>query len=268
MAAAPAYIPHFTLRNSVMAGHNKWSKVKHIKAVVDAKRGKAFSKLAKEITLAAKHGGGVPETNARLRTAILNARAQNVPNDNIERAIKKGTGELQGAALEEVVYEGIGHGGVALLIEVVTDNRNRSVSDLRTLFSKLGGTFADAGSVSYLFNRLGEIRLDKSAAAEDDLMEIALEAGADDVLAEDEEWVLYTPVEKLFAVGSALQAKGIAPKSQQLIYQPSTTVTLNDEGTARSFLKLYDALDDYDDTQNVHANFELADEVVASLSQQ
>ncbi|HSI61930.1 MAG TPA: YebC/PmpR family DNA-binding transcriptional regulator [Candidatus Saccharimonadia bacterium] len=249
-----------------MAGHNKWSKVKHIKAVVDAKRGKAFSKLAKEITLAAKHGGGAPETNARLRSAILNARAQNVPNDNIERAIKKGTGELQGAALEEVLYEGFGQGGVALLIEVVTDNRNRSVSDLRLIFSKLGGTFAEAGSVSYLFSRRGEIRLDRAAVNEDTAMEVALEAGADDVIAEDDEWVVYTPVEKLFAVGGAFQAKNVSPKSQQLIYQPSTTVTLDDESTARSFLKLYDALDDYDDTQNVHANFELADEVMASIS--
>ena len=249
-----------------MAGHNKWSKVKHIKAVVDAKRGKVFSKLAKEITLAAKHGGGSPDTNARLRTAILNAKAQNVPNDNIERAIKKGTGELQGATLEEVVYEGIGQGGVAMLIEVVTDNRNRSVSDLRTIFSKLGGTFADAGSVSYLFSRLGEVRLDKTALDEDTVMEIALEAGADDVVGEEEEWVVYTPVDKLFAVGGAFQSKNISPKSQQLIYQPSTTVTLDDETTARSFLKLYDALDEYDDTQNVHANFELADDVMARLS--
>ncbi len=249
-----------------MAGHNKWSKVKHIKAVVDAKRGKVFSKLAKEITLAAKSGGGAPETNARLRTAILNAKAQNVPNDNIERAIKKGTGELQGATLEEVLYEGYGQGGVALLIEVVTDNRNRSVSDLRNIFSKLGGTFADAGSVSYLFNRRGEIRLDKAAVTEDTAMELALEAGADDVIGEDEEWVVYTPVDKLFAVGAAFQAGGFTPKSQQLVYHPSTTVTLDDESTARSFLKLYDALDDYDDTQNVHANFELADDVVAVLS--
>lgn len=249
-----------------MAGHNKWSKVKHIKAVVDAKRGKVFSKLAKEITLAAKSGGGAPDTNARLRTAIQNAKAQNVPNDNIERAIKKGTGELQGAALEEVLYEGFGQGGVAMLIEVVTDNRNRSVSDLRNIFSKLGGTFADAGSVSYLFQRRGEVRLDRAALDEDSVMEIALEAGADDMLPEEDEWIVYTPVDRLFAVGGAFQGKNITPKSQQLIYQPATTVTLDDETTARSLLKLYDALDDYDDTQNVHANFELTDDVMARLS--
>lgn len=249
-----------------MAGHNKWSKVKHIKAVVDAKKGKVFSKLAKELTLAAKHGGSSPDANARLRSAILSARSVNMPSDNIERAIKKGAGELEGATLEEIVYEGYGHGGVALLIEVVTDNRNRSVNDIRTIMSKNGGTFADAGSVSYLFQRRGEIRLDHGNLTEDSAMELALEAGADDMVDEGDDWVIYTPVDQLFAVGSALQAKGAAPKSQNLIYQPSTTVTLTDETTAKAFLKLYDILDDYDDTQNVHANFEIADEIADKVS--
>lgn len=249
-----------------MAGHNKWSKVKHIKAVVDAKKGKVFSKLAKELTLAAKHGGSSPDSNARLRSAILNARAVNMPSDNIERAIKKGAGELEGAALEEITYEGYGHGGVAMLIEVVTDNRNRSVNDLRTIMSKNGGIFADAGSVSYIFTRRGEIRLDKGSLTEDAAMELALEAGGEDMVDDGDDWVIYTPVDQLFAVGSALQAKGASPKSQHLIYQPSTTVTLTDEATARSFLKLYDTLDDYDDTQNVHANFEIADDIAAKLS--
>lgn len=248
-----------------MAGHNKWSKVKHIKAVVDAKKGKVFSKMAKELTLAAKHGGGSPDTNARLRSAILNARAVNMPNDNIERAIKKGAGGADGAALEEIVYEGYGQGGVALLIEVVTDNRNRSVNDIRTLMSKNGGTFADAGSVSYLFNRRGEIRLEKGNLTEDSALELALEAGGEDMVDDDEDWVIYTAVDQLFAVGSALQAKGINPKSQNRIYQPSTTVTLTDEATAKSVIKLYDALDDYDDTQNVHANFEIPDEIAEKL---
>lgn len=249
-----------------MAGHNKWSKVKHIKAVVDAKKGKAFSKLAKELTLAAKHGGSNPDSNARLRTAILNARAVNMPNDNIDRAIKKGAGELEGAVLEEIVYEGYGHGGVAMLIEVVTDNRNRSVNDIRTIMSKNGGIFADAGSVSYLFNRRGEIRLDKSHLNEDAAMELALEAGGEDMVDGGDEWVIYTAVDQLFSVGSTLQTKGATPKSQHLIYQPSTTVTLTDESTARAFLKLYDTLDDYDDTQNIHANFEIADELADRLS--
>jgi YebC/PmpR family DNA-binding regulatory protein len=244
-----------------MAGHNKWSKVKHIKAVVDAKKGKVFSKLAKELTLAAKHGGASPDTNARLRSAILNARAVNMPGDNIERAIKKGAGGADSASLEEIMYEGYGQGGVAMLIEVVTDNRNRSVNDIKVLMSKNGGIFADAGSVSYLFNRRGEIRLDKAGLNEDTALELALEAGGEDMVDGGDEWVIYTAVDQLFAVGSALQAKGVNPKSQNRIYQPSTTVTLSDVATARSFLKLYDALDDYDDTQNVHANFEIADEI-------
>lgn len=249
-----------------MAGHNKWSKVKHIKAVVDAKKGKVFSKFSKELTLAAKQGGSNPELNARLRTAILNARAQNMPMDNIERAIKKGAGELEGATLEEIVYEGYGPGGVAMLIEVVTDNRNRSVNDLRVIFSKNGGTFADAGSVAYLFARIGEIRLDKAALTEDQAMELALEAGADDVHDGGDEWVVTTATDQLFQVGSALQAKGVSPKSQTLTYQPSTTIEIGDPQTAKALMKLYDALDDYDDTQNLHANFEIDDDVMAAIS--
>jgi YebC/PmpR family DNA-binding regulatory protein len=249
-----------------MAGHNKWSKVKHIKAVVDAKKGKVFSKFSKELTLAAKHGGSSPEMNPRLRTAILNARAQNMPNDNIDRAIKKGAGELEGVSLEEIVYEGYGQGGVAILVEVVTDNRNRAANDLRVIFGKNGGTFADPGSVAYLFHRNGEIRLDKAGLSEDQAMELALDAGAEDVQDADEEWVIYTAMEKLFAVSSALQGRGVTARSTQMIYQPSTTVTLTDPIAAKALLKLYDALDDYDDTQNVHANFEIADEIAEQLS--
>lgn len=249
-----------------MAGHNKWSKVKHIKAVVDAKRGKVFSKLSKELTLAAKHGGSNPDTNARLRTAIQNARAQNMPGDNIERAVKKGAGELEGISLEEITYEGYGPGGAALLIEVITDNRNRSVNDVRNIFSKNGGAIASAGSVAYLFSRRGEIRLDKSALTEDQAMELALEAGADDVQDEGDEWLIATAQDKLFAVGAALQSRGIAPKSQQLVYLPSVTVPITDPAAARSLMKLYDALDDYDDTQSVHANFEIPEDVMASLA--
>ena len=249
-----------------MAGHNKWSKVKHIKAVVDAKRGKVFSKLSKELTLAAKHGGSNPDTNARLRTAIQNARAQNMPGDNIERAVKKGAGELEGTTLDEVVYEGYGPGGAALLVEVVTDNRNRSVNDLRIIFSRNGGTFADAGSVAYLFSRQGEIRLAKDGLSEDAAMELALEAGADDVQDGGDEWVLSTAQDKLFAVGAALQQKDISPRSQQLVYQSSVSVPVDDPAVAKSLIKLYDALDEYDDTQNVHSNFEISDEVMAQLS--
>lgn len=249
-----------------MAGHNKWSKVKHIKGAVDAKRGKIFSKLSKELSLAAKHGGANPDLNARLRSAILSARGQNMPNDTIERAIKKGAGELGGAALEEVLYEGYGPGGVALLVEVITDNRNRSTGDLRNLFTKNNGTFADAGSVAYLFTRRGEIRLDKTGLSEDQVMELALEAGAEDVQDDGDEWVIYTAQDRLFAVVGELKERNLTPKSPQLTYLPGTTVPLTDQETAQRMLKLYDALDDYDDTQNIYANFEIPDEVMSGLS--
>ena len=248
-----------------MAGHNKWSKIKRGKAITDAKRGNAFSKLAKEITLAAKSGGGSPDMNARLRSAILAARAANVPNDNIDRAIKKGTGEIAGAALEEILYEAYGPSGVAMMIEIVTDNRNRSANDIRVLLSKNNGTFADSGSVAYMFQRRGEIRLDKSVASEDQLMEVALEAGADDIQDEGDDWVVYTATDKLFQVANALRENNLTSRSQKLIYQPQTTVTITDVDTAKSLIRLYDILDDYDDSQNVHANFEIDDAIVEQL---
>lgn len=249
-----------------MAGHNKWSKVKHIKAVVDVKRGKVFSKLSKELTVAAKHGGSNPDLNARLRSAILAARAANVPNDNIERAIKKGAGELGGDAIEEITYEGYGPGGVAFMIEVVTDNRNRVANDLRVLLSKNGGTFADAGSVAYQFSRRGEIRISKGGLDEDAAMELALESGAEDVEDADEEWILYTATDQLFQVVNALREKNVDTLSQKLIYQAATPVTISDLDQARAVIKLYDLLDDYDDTQNVHSNFEISDEIADALS--
>lgn len=248
-----------------MAGHNKWSKVKHIKGAADAKRGKIFSKLSKEITLAAKAGGGSPDMNARLRSAILNAKGQNMPNDTIDRAVKKGTGELDGSTIDEIVYEGYGPGGVAFMIEIATDNRNRSAQDLRTTFTKNGGTFADAGSVAYMFQRLGEVRLDKEGISEDQATELALEAGADDVLDDGDEWVLFTSLDKLFSVGNALKDKGVTARSQKLIYHPSTSITIEDPAIARQVVRLYDALDDYDDTQNVFSNFELSDQAAAAL---
>jgi YebC/PmpR family DNA-binding regulatory protein len=248
-----------------MAGHNKWSKIKRGKAITDAKRGNAFSKLAKEITLAAKSGGGSPDMNARLRSAILAARAANVPNDNIDRAIKKGTGEIAGAALEEILYEAYGPSGVAMMIEIVTDNRNRSANDIRVLLSKNNGTFADSGSVAYMFQRRGEIRLDKSVASEDQLMDVALEAGADDIQDEGDDWVVYTATDKLFQVANALRENNLHSRSQKLIYQPQTIVTITDVDTAKSLIRLYDILDDYDDSQNVHANFEIDDAIAEQL---
>ncbi len=249
-----------------MAGHNKWSKVKHIKAVVDVRRGKVFSKHSKEITLAAKEGGGNSDLNARLRAAIIAARAQNMPNDKIDRAVKKGTGELEGAELVEIVYEGYGPGGVAMLVEVVTDNRNRSAQDMRTLFSKNEGTFADAGSVAYLFSRRGEVRIPRGGIDEEAATELAMDAGAEDVLDGGDEWIYYTDMGQLFPVGSALRDKGHEPNSQKLIYHPATTVTITDVEAGVRLLKLYEALDDYDDTQNVYANFEISDDIADELA--
>lgn len=249
-----------------MAGHNKWSKVKHIKAVVDVRRGKVFSKHSKEITLAAKEGGGNPDLNARLRAAIIAARAGNMPNDKIDRAVKKGTGELEGAELVEIVYEGYGPGGVAMLVEVVTDNRNRSAQDMRTLFSKNEGTFADAGSVAYLFSRRGEVRIPGSELDEVSAMELAMEAGAEDVVEGGDEWIYFSDIGQLFSVGAALKDKGHEPTSQKLIYHPSTTVTITDVDAGMRLLKLHEALDDYDDTQNVFANFEISDEIADDLA--
>jgi len=249
-----------------MAGHNKWSKVKHTKGPADAKRSNVFAKLSKEITVAAKSGGN-PDMNARLRSAILNAKAVNMPSDTIERAIKKGTGELGGAVIEEIVYEGYGPGGVAMLVEVATDNRNRSAQDMRTLFSKNNGAFADAGSVAYLFQRRGEVRLDHAAYTEESATELALDVGADDVVDEGDERALHTPHDKLFSVAAAFKDKNVLPKSQKLIYQPSTMLTISDPTVARQLVRLYDVLDEYDDTQNVFANFELTDEAAEAVAQ-
>ena len=248
-----------------MAGHNKWSKVKHIKERVDAKKGKVFSKISREITIAARHGGRDPEMNPRLRTALLAARAANMPSDNIDRAIKKGLGELEGAAMEEITYEGYAPGGVAMLIECVTDNKNRSSADIRTAFNKGGGSMGSAGSVAHLFQRVGEIRLPVASGTEDAIMEAALEAGADDVQSDADEHVILTAPDQLYAVAGSLRDKGLHATSIRLNYQAGTVITISDVATARQVLKLHDLLDDLDDTQNVHANFEITDDVAAEL---
>lgn len=248
-----------------MAGHSKWKQIKHYKAATDKKRGALFTRLIREITMAAKLGGGDPAGNPRLRTAIDNAKASSMPKDNIERAIKKGTGELGGVVIEEVTYEGYGPGGVAFMVEVVTDNRNRAANDLRILLSKNGGTFADAGSVAYQFTRRGELRFDKGTLNEDAAMELALEAGADDVQDGGDEWLLYTATDQLFNVVGALKEKGVTASSPKLIYQANTPLVLTDVETARTVIKLYDILDDYDDTQNVHSNFEIDDSIADLL---
>ncbi len=249
-----------------MAGHNKWSKVKHIKARMDARKGKLFSKFAHEIAIAARDGGGDPDMNPRLRTAVDMAKSQSMPKDNIERAIKKGTGELGGEAIQEITYEGYGPGGIALMVEVATDNTNRSAAGIRSIFTKSGGSIATPGSVSYQFDRKGEIRLPASGEqSEDELMEAALEAGAEDIQSDDEEHVLYTAPEELFAVASALRAAGLEPSSEQLVSVPQNPTVITDLSTARQALRLFDTLDDYDDTLNVFSNFEVSDEVLAQL---
>jgi YebC/PmpR family DNA-binding regulatory protein len=248
-----------------MAGHNKWSKVKRGKAVVDAKKGKVFSKFAREIVIAVKNGGKDPDANPRLRTALLGARSANMPNENIDRAIKKGSGELEGAVLEEITYEAYAPGGVAMLIECVTDNKNRASADVRVTCGKNHGTMGSAGSVAHLFQRIGSIKIPAHALSNDDITDLAIEAGADDVTSDEEEHTLITAVSQLYAVAGFLKERSIPTTTIKLDYQPATTVTLTDIDTARQVLHLYDLLDDLDDTQNVFANFEISDELMNQL---
>jgi YebC/PmpR family DNA-binding regulatory protein len=252
-----------------MAGHNKWSKVKRIKGAIDAKRGKLFSKLAKEIAVAAKLGGPDPDANARLRSAITAARTQNMPNDNIERAIKRGSGDSGEAALEEAMYEGYGADGVALLIEAATDNRNRTAADVRHIFSKNGGHLGGAGSTAHLFSRKGEITIPESASDPDRLLEIALEAEADELTSEaGHPYVVTTAPDRLAAVADALRAAALPVESQKLVFVPHTTVTISDEQTAAQVLRLHDALDDNDDVLNVYSNFDMPAELLERLTGQ
>jgi YebC/PmpR family DNA-binding regulatory protein len=249
-----------------MAGHNKWSKVKRLKGALDAKRGKLFSKLAKEITLAAKTGGGSPDGNPRLRTAVLAARSASMPSDNIERAIKRGTGDSHdSASIEELTYEGYGPGGVALVIEAATDNKNRTAQDLRLILSKHGGNLATSGAVLFQFKYRGQITIPKPAVDEDRILEVALDAGVDDVTADQEHHIVITPHDQLYAVGDSLKRAGLEPDSIKLTYLPESTVHVTDEAVAAQFLRLSDALEDNDDVQNVHANAEISEELLVKI---
>src|SRR5437867_6234793 len=207
-----------------MSGHSKWSKIKHFKGAVDAKRGQLFAKLGKEMAVAAKHGGGDPGFNPRLRTILMKARAVNMPADNIERAIKKGTGELPGVSYEEVSYEGFAPGGVALLVEVLTDSKNRTAGEIRSIFTKHGGNMAGAGAVKHLFHRKGQFLISKDQISEDELLTVALEAGAEDVVTHAENYEVITDPHQFEAVHKALEAKGVKPQSAELAQLPSTTV--------------------------------------------
>jgi YebC/PmpR family DNA-binding regulatory protein len=248
-----------------MSGHSKWSTIKRKKGAADAKRGQVFTRLIREITVAAKFGGGDPDGNPRLRTAIDAAKAENMPKDNIDRAIKKGTGELEGVSYEEITYEAYAPGGVALLIEVMTDNKNRTAADVRHILNKRGGSLAKAGSVGYLFEGKGVFTLDKSSADEDKLMEVALEAGAEDVKDEGDVWEVHCAPTDFNALSDALTQAGLKPSASEVTKLPSTTVAVTDPAEASRVIKLMDALDECDDIQQVYANFDIDDQLLASL---
>jgi YebC/PmpR family DNA-binding regulatory protein len=247
-----------------MSGHSKWATIKRKKAATDAARGKMFSKYIKEITIAARQGGET-ESNPRLRTAIAAAKSVNMPASNIERAIKRGTGEIEGAAYEEHQYEGYGPGGVALLVEVATDNRNRTAGDVRHIFTKHGGSLGEAGSVAYLFKPRGVIVVDKAAIGEDALLELVLDAGADDVHTDGEAYEVLTPPGHLEAVKAALATRNVPVQSAELTKLASLQVPV-DEKSTEAVLRLVDALEDHDDVQRVYANFSAPDEVLARLA--
>lgn len=248
-----------------MAGHSKWAGIKHKKAAIDAKRGKIFTKITKEITVAARLGGGDAGSNPRLRTAVSAAKAVNMPNDNIDRAIKKGTGELPGVSYEEVSYEGYGNGGVAVIVDAMTDNKNRTVAEIRSIFTKAGGSVGENGCVSWMFEKQGLITVPAESIEEDKLLEIALEAGAEDMARDGDTYEIKTDPTMLDAVRSALEENNVSVDTAQLTMTPQTTIKL-DEDTAKKTLKLLDALDDHDDVQQVYANFDIPDEILEKIS--
>ena len=245
-----------------MSGHSKWSTIKHKKGAADAKRGKIFTRIIKEMTIAARLGGGDAEGNPRLRAAVAEAKANNMPKDNIERAIKRGTGEIEGAAYEEVTYEGYGPGGVAIIVEALTDNGNRTTPEIRHAFEKNGGNLGTPGSVKFQFERKGYFAVEKSAADEDKLMEIAIEAGADDLQSDDADvYEIYTSPETFEAVRQALESNKIPTVEAKLGMIPANYVSL-DESKSRQAMKLLEALDDLDDVQNVWSNFDIPAEMM------
>jgi YebC/PmpR family DNA-binding regulatory protein len=248
-----------------MSGHSKWSSIKHKKAARDHKRGKLFTKLIKEITIAARLGGGDINSNPRLRTAVTTARGQSMPNDNIDRAIKKGTGELGGGQLEEVVYEGYGPGGVAIIADVLTDNRNRVVAELRFILSRHGGNLGESNCVGWMFKKRGVITVERSAIDEDRLMELSLEAGADDVVADSDAFQVMTAPDAFSAVRDAVEAAKIPIASAEVVKTPENTVRVSGH-TAEQVLKLMEELEDHEEVQSVASNFDISDEEMAQFS--
>jgi len=245
-----------------MSGHNKWSTIKHKKGKADAKRGKLFTKIIRELTTAAREGGGDPDGNPRLRAAILAAKAANMPSDNIAKAIQRGTGELPGVAYEEVLYEGYGPGGVAVMLQALTDNRNRTTAEIRHLFGKHGGNLGESGCVAFLFKRQGYLIIPKSAGDEDAVMEAVLEAGAEDFFAEDPElYEVYTAPDELHKVKAALEAKGFAVEQAKVEMVPTIQVRLEDK-RAEQMVRLMEVFEDHDDVQNVWANFDIDEKLL------
>ncbi len=248
-----------------MSGHSKWSTIKRKKGAADAKRGKLFTKVIKEIMVAARFGGGDINANPRLRTAVLAAKAENMPKDNIERAIKKGTGELEGVNYEELIYEGYGPGGVAMILEVLTDNKNRTVADVRHIFSKHNGSLGEGGCVAWMFEKKGLILIDKSGTDEDRLIEVALDAGALDVKSTDKEFEVTTDVAKYEEVKKAIEGAGFKSNFAEVTMVPQSTVRLTGK-EAEQMVKLMDGLEDSEDVQKVYANFDIADEEMERLT--
>jgi YebC/PmpR family DNA-binding regulatory protein len=247
-----------------MSGHNKWSKVKHIKARVDAKKGKVFGRFAQEITIAARDGGGDPDLNPRLRTAIDGAKGQSMPKENIERAIKKSQ-DADGAGFEEVRYEGFATGGVGIIVETLTDNRNRTAGDVRAIFTKHGGNLGETGSVSFMFDRSGLIEYPADAASEEEMFEAAIEAGAEDCVSSESGHELYCPADELHTVAGALEERFGEPSGARIVWRPQNLIPADAEA-GEKVIRMIDALEDNDDVQNVYANFDISDEVLEKMS--
>jgi len=247
-----------------MSGHSKWATIKHKKGAADKARGKLFAKLARQIEVAAREGGGSTDANATLRTMVLKAKAAQMTNDAIDRAIKRGTGDNDGANYEAITYEGYAPGGVALMIDVLTDNRNRTGAEVRSIFSKMGGSMAEPGAVSWQFSRRGVVMVD-GAAAEDDVLMVVLDAGADDVSADDNVWRVLCDPSGVFEVKAALEAAGMTVTSAESTMVPSTTIAITEPDEARKVLRIMDALEDNDDVQDVYANFDIAESIMAGM---
>ncbi|MGD8314470.1 MAG: YebC/PmpR family DNA-binding transcriptional regulator [Syntrophobacterales bacterium] len=249
-----------------MSGHSKWHSIRHKKGATDAKRGKIFSRLNKELMVAARLGGGDPAANPRLRQAIATAKSENMPKDNIERAIKKGTGELEGVNYEEYMYEGYAPGGVALLIEVMTDNKNRAAADIRYVFNKRGGSLGEAGCVAWMFEKKGLIVFEQNQVAEDEVLEVALEAGADDVITAEDQYEVHTELAMFESVKQAFDDQELRYTMAEITMMPQNTVKIDDESMAVQVLKLMEAIEDADDVQKVYANFDIPDKILKRIT--